>query len=305
MIKKSLLSALVITLFFGIPVEGKERFFADEMGRTVKISYPPMRIISLAPSITEILFALGLDQEIAGVTDFCDHPEAASKKTRIGGFVNPSIEKIVSVQPDLIIAIRDGNRAETIDRLTELAFPVYVVDPKSLDGVITTLQNIGDIVGRQENSRKIVNEIKAKRDKTAILTRFLPRPKVFFQIGYLPMITVGKGSLADELIRLAGGRSISENESLNYPSYNIEIVVQKAPEIIIMSSMESNRDYPRLIKMWQNWKSIPAVKRNAIHIADSNIVDRPTHRIVEGLEAMVRIIHPEVFKKVRINSPTD
>ena len=297
MIKKSLLSALVITLLLSISVEGKESFFTDEMGRTVKISYPPMRIISLAPSITEILFALGLNEEIEAVTDFCDYPEAVSKRPRVGGFINPNIEKIVSLKPDLIIAIRDGNRMGTIDRLNELAFPVYVVDPKSFDGVITTLQNIGDIVGRQENSKNIVNEIKAKREKTAILTRSLPRPKVFFQIGYLPMITVGKGSLADELIRLAGGRSISENESLNYPPYNIEIVVQKAPEIIIMSSMESKRDYSSLIKMWQNWKSIPAVKRNAIHIVDSNIVDRPTPRIVGGLEAMLRIIHPEVFKK--------
>jgi len=297
MIKKSLLSALVITLLLSISVEGKESFFTDEMGRTVKISYPPMRIISLAPSITEILFALGLNEEIEAVTDFCDYPEAVSKRPRVGGFINPNIEKIVSLKPDLIIAIRDGNRMGTIDRLNELAFPVYVVDPKSFDGVITTLQNIGDIVGRQENSKNIVNEIKAKREKTAILTRSLPRPKVFFQIGYLPMITVGKGSLADELIRLAGGRSISENESLNYPPYNIEIVVQKAPEIIIMSSMESKRNYSGLIKMWQNWKSIPAVKRNAIHIVDSNIVDRPTPRIVEGLEAMLRIIHPEVFKK--------
>jgi len=297
MIKKSLLSALVITLLLSISVEGKESFFADEMGRTVKISYPPMRIISLAPSITEILFALGLNEEIEAVTDFCDYPEAVSKRPRVGGFINPNIEKIVSLKPDLIIAIRDGNRMGTIDRLNELAFPVYVVDPKSFDGVITTLQNIGDIVGRQENSKNIVNEIKAKREKTAILTRSLPRPKVFFQIGYLPMITVGKGSLADELIRLAGGRSISENESLNYPPYNIEIVLQKAPQIIIMSSMESKRDYSSLIKMWQNWKSIPAVKRNAIHIVDSNIVDRPTPRIVGGLEAMLRIIHPEVFKK--------
>jgi len=297
MIKKSLLSALVITLLLSISVEGKESFFTDEMGRTVKISYPPMRIISLAPSITEILFALGLNEEIEAVTDFCDYPEAVSKRPRVGGFINPNIEKIVSLKPDLIIAIRDGNRMGTIDRLNELAFPVYVVDPKSFDGVITTLQNIGDIVGRQENSKNIVNEIKAKREKTAILTRSLPRPKVFFQIGYLPMITVGKGSLADELIRLAGGRSISENESLNYPPYNIEIVVQKAPEIIIMSSMESKRNYSGLIKMWQNWKSIPAVKRNAIHIVDSNIVDRPTPRIVGGLEAMLRIIHPEVFKK--------
>ncbi len=300
MIKQLTLVSLV-TLFMGlfpdVSVRGQERLWTDEVGRSVRIPHSPRKIISLAPSITEILFALGLNKEIAGVTDFCDHPEAASKKPRIGGFVNPSIEKIVSMQPDLIIAIRDGNRMETIDRLSGLAFPVYVVYPKSFDGVITTLRNIGEIVGRQEDSRKIITEMRTKREKVVTLTRSLPRPKVFFQIGYFPIITVGKGALADELIRLAGGRSISENESMNYPPYNVVIVIQKAPEIIIISSMESKRDYTGLVKMWQNWKSIPAVRRNAIHIVDSNIVDRPTPRIVHGLEAMVRLIHPETFNR--------
>jgi len=288
------LIAIFIGVFLNVPVRGEERLWTDETGRGVRIPYPPQKIISLAPSITEILFALELDKEIAGVTDFCDYPEAVSKKARIGGFVNPSIEKIVSIQPDLIIAIRDGNRMETIHRLSDLSFPVYVVDPKGFDGVITTLRNIGEIVGRQEKSRRMTAEIITRRDKVFTLTRSLHRPTVFFQVGYLPMITVGKGTLADDLIRLAGGASISENESAAYPSYNVELVVQKAPEIIIMSSMDSKRDYSSLVKMWQTWKTIPAVKKNAIHILDSNIVDRPTPRIVEGLGAMLRVIHPEV-----------
>jgi iron complex transport system substrate-binding protein len=254
-------------------------------------------VISLAPSITEILFALGLNKEIVGVTDFCDHPEGASKKPRIGGFINPSIEKIVSIQPDLIIGIKDGNRMETIHRLDDLGLPVYVVNPRAFGGVIMTVRNIGETVGREEDSKRIIAEMRKKRESIVSLTRTLSRPKVFFQLGYLPMITVGKGALADELIRLSGGRSISENELVDYPPYNFEIVIRKAPEIIILSSMESKRDYSTLIKMWEKWESIPAVKRNAIHIMDSNIVDRPTPRIAEGLEAMARIIHPEVFEK--------
>jgi iron complex transport system substrate-binding protein len=297
MIKRRVLVSLLaifIGLFIDLPVRGEERLWTDETGRAVRIPYPPRRILSLAPSITEILFALDLDKEIAGVTDFCDYPEAASKKPKIGGFINPSIEKIVSIQPDLIIAIRDGNRMDTIQRLIDLSFSVYVIDPKGFDGVITTLRNIGEIVGRQEKSKSITTEIRKKRDKVSTLTRSLHRPTVFFQVGYLPMITVGKGTLADDLIRLAGGRNLLENESTAYPSYNIELVVQKAPEIIIMSSMDSKRDYSTVVKMWQTWKTIPAVKRNAIHVLDSNIVDRPTPRIVDGLGAMLRVIHPEV-----------
>jgi iron complex transport system substrate-binding protein len=309
--KKALLTLFIIFigLFPDFSARGQARLCIDELGRSVRVPYSPQKVISLAPSITEILFALGLNKEIAGVTDFCDHPEGASKKPRIGGFINPSIEKIISMQPDLIIGIRDGNRMETIHRLDDLGLPVCVVNPRGFDGVITTLQNIGEIVGRQGASKRIIAEMRKKRESIVSLTRSLSRPKVFFQLGYLPMITVGKGALADELIRLAGGRSISENESADYPSYNFEIVVRKGPEIIILSSMESKRDYSTLVKMWEKWESIPAVKRNAIHIIDSNIVDRPTPRIAEGLEAMARMIHPEVFEKrsaqgaVRRNQP--
>lgn len=288
---------ILIGLLPGAPARSQERRLTDETGRIINTPPSPKKIISLAPSITEILFSLGLDKEIAGVTDFCDYPVAASKKPRIGEFVNPSLEKIVSLEPDLIIGIRDGNRLDTIHRLEELAFPVYVIDPKGFNGVITTLQRLGELVGRQDQSKRIVTEIRTKKERIVSLTRLLSRPKVFFQLGYLPMITVGKGTLADDLIRLSGGRSISEDEPLDYPSYNMEIVAQKGPDIIILSSMESKRDYGNLIKMWQDWKSIPAVKRNAIYVVDSNIVDRPTPRIVDGLETLARLIHPEAFGK--------
>ena len=202
---------------------------------------PPKRIISLAPNITEILFALELDEEILAVTDFCDYPDAALTKPKIGGFVNPSIEMIVSLNPDLIIATRDGNRRETIQRLNDLGLSVYVINPKGFDGVMKTIQNIGEIVGRQDEERKIVINMRTKKENIVTLTKSLPKPRVFFQVGEAPIITVGRGTLANDLIRLAGGRSISENEAVNYPLYSIETIMLKAPEVIIMSSMESKK----------------------------------------------------------------
>ena len=299
MIRKSLLLALVISLLLNIPAEGKDRLLNDEMGRKVKVPYPAKRIISLAPSITEILFALGLNEEIAAVTKFCDYPEAALSKPKIGGFVNPDIEKIVSLKPDLIIGIRDGNRMDTVDRLNDFGFPVYLIDPKGFDGVMRTIKNIGNVVGREMESRRMIKDMVDKRENIVILTRSLSKPKVFFQVGDAPLITVGKGTLADDLIRLAGGRSISENEAASYPSYGIETILAKAPEIIIMSSMESRKDHMNLVKRWQNWKSIPAVKMNAIHVIDSSLVDRPTPRVVEGLEALAKMIHPEAWVEKR------
>jgi len=295
MIRNSLLSALVMSLLLSVSAEGRDRLLTDEVGREVKIPHSAKRIISLAPSITEILFALGLDGEIAAITNFCDYPDAVMNKPRIGGFVNPNIEKIVSLKPDLIIGIRDGNRMDTIYRLNDFGFPVYLIDPKGFDGVMQTIKNIGEVVGRERESKRMIRDVVNKREHIVTLTRSLSQPKVFFQVGDVPMITVGKGTLADDLIRLAGGRSISENELMSYPSYSIETILLKAPEIIIMSSMESKKDYMNLVKKWQNWKSIPAVRMNTIYVIDSNLVDRPTPRIQKGLEALARIIHPEIF----------
>jgi len=301
MIGKSLLFALVISLFLNVPTQGKDRLLNDETGRKVKIPCPAKRIISLAPSITEILFALGLNEEIIAITNFCDYPKAVLGKPRIGGFVNPDTEKIVSLKPDLIIGIRDGNRMDTVDRLNDFGFPVYLIDPKGFDGVMGTIKNIGEVVGRERESRRLIKELIDKRENMITLTRSLSKPRVFFQVGDVPLITVGKGTLGDDLIRLAGGRSISENELVSYPSYSIETILAMAPEMIIISSMETKKDHMYLVKKWQNWKSIPAVKMNAIHVIDSNLVDRPTPRIAEGLDALVRIIHPEVFKEKTVH----
>jgi iron complex transport system substrate-binding protein len=296
MIRTLFLFVLVIDLLFHFSlVEGQERLLTDEIGRKVKISNAPKKIISLAPNITEILFALELDEEILAVTDFCDYPNAALTKPKIGGFVNPSIEMIISLNPDLVIATRDGNRRETIQRLNDLGLSVYVINPKGFDGVMKTIQNIGEVVGRQDEERKIVTALRTKRENILALTQSLPKPRIFFQVGEAPIITVGRETLANDLIRLAGGRSISENEAINYPHYSIETIMFKAPEVIIISSMESKRDYLNSVKKWQNWKSIPAVKKNAIYVVDSNLVDRPSPRIGEGLETIVRMIHPEAM----------
>src|SRR4030042_5092041 len=207
MIRTLLLFVLVIDLLFHFSlVEGQERLLTDEIGRMVKISNAPKKIISLAPNITEILFALELDEEILAVTDFCDYPDAALTKPKIGGFVNPSMEMIVSLKPDLIIATRDGNRRETIQRLDDLGFSVYVINPKGFDGVMKTIQNIGEVVGRRDKARKIALTMRTKKENILAMTKSLPKPKVFFQVGNVPIITVGKGTLANDLIRLAGGR---------------------------------------------------------------------------------------------------
>ena len=136
--------------------------YIDEMGRSVTIPSRPKRIVSLAPNITEILFALGLDREIVGVTMFSDYPKAAGSKPKVGSFVNVSLEKVASLNPDLIIGTADGNKKETVEQLEQIGFPVYVINPGSFKEILETTLNIGVITGREKQAKKVVRDLDRK-----------------------------------------------------------------------------------------------------------------------------------------------
>ena len=177
----------------------------DETGRRVQIVKTPQRIVSLAPGLTETLFALGLGDQIVGVTTFCDWPAAALTKEKIGGFTNPSIEKIIALKPDLILATADGNRKETVEQLERLGLTVYVTNPANTRGVLNSIARIGEITGRAQPSEKLVEKLQKRLDRITSLTRAKQKPRVFFQLGLEPMITAGRGTLIHEVIERAGG----------------------------------------------------------------------------------------------------
>jgi iron complex transport system substrate-binding protein len=268
--------------------------YIDETGRDVNIPPSPKRIVSLAPSITETLFALGLDEEIVGVTTFSDYPEAAKSKPRVGSFVNISLERVVSLNPDLIIGTADGNKKETIEQLERIGFPVYMINPASLEEIFEMILDIGSITGKDNMATGLVRTLRKRVSTVVSQTTSLKKPKVFFQIGIDPIVTVGRDTLHNKLIELGGGINISGGQTAKYPRYSIEEIIVRKPEIIIVSSMKRGEDFDRIRNTWKRWKNIPAVKNNRIYILDTDLTDHPSHRIVDGLEAMARIIHPEV-----------
>jgi iron complex transport system substrate-binding protein len=269
----------------------------DEVGRTVSIPSSPHRIISLAPSITEILFRLDLDEEIVGVSIHCDFPEEAKRRVRVGSYISLDFEKILFLKPDLIIATGAGNTREMVDRLEALGFPTYVIFPKNFDGVLTSIRHLGGVLNRNREAREILQALELRRQRVIDLTQDLPRPKVFLQIGEVPMVTVGKGSFADDLITLAGGTNIAGAEKRRYPRWGMEEVLKRSPDVILISSMNPKGDYEKIAREWTRWKTIPAVQQGRIHLIDSDLIDRPSPRIIEGLEEMARIFHPQRFKK--------
>jgi len=289
---------LTIILIFLIVLSARGAcadMYIDKMGREVDIPSSPKRIVSLAPSITETLFALGLNEEIVGVTMFSDYPEAARSKPRVGSYVNISIEKVVSLDPDLIIGTADGNRKETAKQFERFGLPVYVVNPTSLDEIFEMVLDVGKITGKDGTARDLVHNLRKRVGFVVSRTRNIKKPSVFFQVGIDPVVTVGRDAFHTRLITLAGGSSISRDEKIKYPRYTMEKIIAEQPEIIIVSSMKRGGDFERVRKRWKRWKDIPAVKNNRIYILNSELIDRPSPVIVDGLEELAGIIHPEIF----------
>ncbi len=296
LIKTILLSSLFILIGASLSNPGALPI-KDEVGREVSLLFPPKRIVSLAPNITEILFNLGLDEEIVGVSIHCNFPEKAKNRVQVGSYISLDFEKIISLNPDLIIATGAGNTRDMVDRLEKLGFKTYVIFPKNFDDILQSIGHIGQVTNREAQARVIIEGMRKRKQRVVELTRGLSLPKVFIQIGEAPMVTVGKGSFADDLIRIAGGENIAGREKELYPRFGMEEILKRSPEVIIISSMNPKGDYQKILREWTRWKTIPAVKNGRIHLVDSDLLDRPSPRIIDGLEEIARVLHPERFKK--------
>ncbi|MFH1625711.1 MAG: cobalamin-binding protein [Pseudomonadota bacterium] len=272
-----------------------EATYVDEMGRKVDIPSFPERIVSLAPSITETLYFLNLGERIVGVTEFSDYPDAAKTKPKVGSYINLNIEKIISLRPDLIIGIADGNKKQSIDALERLGYGVYAVNPRYVQDIFDTIKNIGKITGCVESANRLVDELRSRVNYIESRTKGIGKPRVFFQIGINPVVTVGRYTFHNDLIRMAGGLNISGEEQVKYPKYSMETILLKSPDIIIISSMHRGGGFARKKEEWMKWKNIPAVKNGRIYVIDSDLIDHPSPRIIDGLEKLARLIHPELF----------
>ena len=271
------------------------RTVVDQLGREVSVPVHPMRIVALAPSITEVVFALGAEDRLVGVTRFSDYPEAAKTLPRVGSYVQLDLEKIVSLAPDLCIAVKDGNPISVVRRLEALGVPVYAVDPRNVDAVIATIGEIGRLLDAETRARTLSaalrDRIDTVRKKAAGAAH---RPKVFFQIGITPIVSVGTDTFIHELIELGGGVNLAAGPT-PYPRFSREQVLAMAPEIFIITSMARGETFTRVKAEWEKWPSMPAIASGRIHLVDSDLFDRASPRLVEGLELLAGIIHPDII----------
>ncbi|HOW57995.1 MAG TPA: cobalamin-binding protein [Smithellaceae bacterium] len=285
-------AAISVFLFSAIAVAAETA--TDETGRVVSITPNPQRIISLAPGITEILFALDLGAKTAGVTDFCNWPVAARRKQRVGGFVNPSVEKIIALNPDLIVATADGNRKETIEKLASAGLPVYVINPSSVSGILQSIVNLGRLTKSDKQANLLVSRLKKRLADIAERTGGKSRPRIFFQIGLDPLITVGRGTLINEAIGLAGGINIAGDTATRYPRYSKEGIIMGAPDIVLFAPMAGDKEFTAVKIFWRQFPEIPAVRNNKIYPVDTDTIGRASLRFIDAVEKITLLIHPEI-----------
>jgi len=252
------------------------------------------RYISLAPSTTEILFALGLDEEIVGVSSYCNYPEEAQTKPKVGDFSNPNIEKILSLKPDYIFCT-GLEQAKTVHELSRLKLNVYVADPSNMEELFNTISEIGRITARRNEASQLIN--KMRDDITAISekVKLMPQQKrvrVFIEIWHDPLMTAGKGSFVDELIILAGGINIARDTIRPYSDFSAEKVIDLNPQVMILAYMDKEPPL-KLVESRFGWADIEAVKNKRVfNDIDPDILLRPGPRITEGLKKLYKKLYP-------------
>ena len=286
---------VVICILLPAPGHSGNRTVIDQLGRKVVLSENPMRIVSLAPNITEIIFALGQEHRLIGVTRFSDFPPEAKQISGVGSYVNLDLEKIVFLKPDLCIATKDGNPREVASSLESLQIPVYAVDPRNLDSVMDAIDEMGRLLNVTEKAGELVASMRSRiACVDSLVSKTDHRPRVFFQIGVSPIVSVGTDTYIHELIVRAGGENLAAGHA-SYPRFSREQVLALSPDIFIITSMARERVFEKVKAEWSRWSDLPAVRDNRIILVDSNILDRPTPRLVDGLELLAQVIHPELF----------
>jgi len=271
------------------------RQVTDQVGRIMEAPEQPARVIGLAPNVVEVVYLLGRGEVLKGATLYSNHPPEAKSLPRVGSYVRLDVEKIISLKPDLCLATKDGNPVHTVERLTGLGIPVYVVDPLGLDGIMDMVARLGDLLGAPEKAAAIVNDMRARINAVKeSLAAVGDRPGVFFQIDAAPIISAGTETFIDELITAAGGRNLAAGGE-RYPRFSWEDIIQMQPDIAIVASMAGGHSIADLKGSWQRWPQLKVVKNSRVHVVDADLIDRPTPRLVAGLEEFAAIIHPELF----------
>jgi iron complex transport system substrate-binding protein len=276
----------------------------DSMGNIVTLTSAPERIVSLAPSNTEILFAIGAGDNVVGVTDYCDYPYnftawiEAGNMTSIGSYYGPSIEPIVALEPDLVLA--SSGSLDAAANLKNLGYNVLIIEGQTVDEILQDIILVGRATYQNIEASTIVTEMRDRIDAVTIqAAAATATPKVYHEVWNEPLMSAGPATFIDELITLAGGVNIFSDATTSWPTTSSEVIIEKNPDVMFFPDMYMGQanfyETIEAVKDRPGWDTINAVKNNALYEINADIISRSGPRLVDALEAIAKMVHPEIF----------
>lgn len=283
---KKVLSIFLTLLIFLIACNEKKEFhsgivFIDEIGNKIELSKNPERIISTAPNLTEIIFAIDADEFLVGRTSFCNYPAEVNKIDVIGDMLHLNFEKIVDLKPDLIFMTVEGNTKEIYDKLKGLGIQIYVTNPRSLRDILKTIKNMGIILNRKEKADSLVNSIEESLIEES--SKNFERQKVIFVVSFSPLIVAGKNTFINEILEVVNLENIAPKSSISaYPMISREEVLNQNPDVIILPSSDYTID--NILRVYPEWASLNAIKNKKIIYVDQDLFFRPGPRFIDAIK---------------------
>lgn len=266
----------------------------DDLGRKIEVAERIERVVSLAPNLTEEVFAVGAGEKLVGVTSYCDYPAEAKNIPKIGDTINPNLEAIIAQKPQLVLVTTASQIESFTRRMDERGIPVFVTNPKTLEDVLKNLRQLGELLGTKEKAEALVRDLQNRISNVENRIKNETPVRVFVQISPEPF-TVGRDSFVTDLVKRAGGESVTKDIAESYPRISKETALASQPEAIILSSgssMDAANSAPSEI-----FRESPAVKNNRVYRINGDFLARPGPRLVDGLEEIARALHPQVFQK--------
>lgn len=281
--------ALLLLLLTAVPCFAS-RTVSDETGRQVTVPDHPHRIICLVPSITDAVFALGAENDVAAISDYVKYPAAALRKPSVGSISNPSLETMLALKPDLVLGIPLNTQQSILDRISSLGIPVYLVDPHGLSGIYRSILSLGDALNRAPQAGALVASLQARVATVRRSVAGKPVVQVFLPISFEPsIITIGRGAFITDIIAAAGGHSITSDLPQEWAHISMEAVVARAPEALLL--MRGGTTTLAALRGRPGWNTLPAVRNSRVYLLDQRI-DFPSPVAIDALEDLARQFHP-------------
>lgn len=266
----------------------------DDAGRVVKLERAATKIVSLAPSNTELVFAVGAGDKVVGVDDYSDYPTEVRGRERVGGFANTNIEKVVVVGPDLVLATSIHEKG-IVPELERRGIAVVVVQPKSVEAVLESVRLVGKLSGKEREAGELAGNLQRRLEALAEKMKAAKsRPRTYFELDP-KLFTVGPGSFVDDMISRSGGQNIAADAKTQWPQLNEEALLLKDPEVIFLADYGYG-ETPEKVKARPGWHVVSAVKSGRMVGLNPDLVNRPGPRVLDGLEEMARVVQPELFR---------